>query len=406
MVDIPSVLATIRRYRIASALIAIEVALACAVFCNVIFLVSERIHRITLPSGTAEDQLVAIEVTTGGNSDQGGAQAATISDVTVLSGVAGVASATVVNQVPFSGAEWSMGIMLRPDQKQASVLASMYMGDARLLETFGLRLVIGRGFNPDEVQWMSPELKVQSAILSEAVARQLFPGKTGLGETIYLGDSQPVRVVGIVERLIRPYFGFAESDRLEYSVIVPVRLPYTANAYYVLRTTPGARDQVLAEARTRLLASNPGLAIVEQTQLAAQRDKFFRQERSLVWLLASVCLALLVVTALGIYGLTSFWIEQRTHQIGVRRALGATRRQVIAQFLAENGLLVAAGVVLGVPLAVAANGYLVTAHGFPRLPYPFLLIGSLALLALGQLSVWVPARRAARLAPAEATRAR
>jgi putative ABC transport system permease protein len=406
MVDIPSVLATIRRYRIASALIAFEVALACAVFCNVIFLVVERVERITLPSGTAEGELVQVQVAAGINSEVSSAQAATLGDVAVLSSVAGVASATVTNQVPFAGAEWTTGIMLSPDQRQPTLGASMYMGDAKILETFGLRLVMGRGFNPDEVQWMSRDMKVQSAILSEATARRLFPGKSGLGESIYLGDTQPVRVVGIVERLIRPSFGFAESDKLEHSVIVPVRVPYASGAYYVLRTTARERDRVLAEARTRLQASNPGIAIVSQGPLDAQRDKFFRQERSLAWLLASVCLALLMVTALGIYGLTSFWIEQRTHQIGVRRALGATRRQVLAQLMAENGVLVVAGVVLGVPSAVAINGYLVTAHDLPRMPYPFLLVGSLALFALGQLSVLVPALRAASVAPAEATRTR
>jgi putative ABC transport system permease protein len=406
MVDIPSVLATIRRYRIASALIAVEVALACAVFCNAIFLISERVNRITLPSGTSEDQLVQVQVAAGVNSDPGSAQAATLGDVTALSSLPGVASATVTNQVPFSGAEWTTPIMLRADQKQSTLDASLYMGDTGFLDTFGVRLVGGRAFHPDEVQWMSRDLKAQSAIVTEATARQLFPGKSGLGETIYLGNTQPVRVVGIVERLIRPYFGFAESDKLEYSVIVPLRMPYASGAHYVIRTTASERDRVLTEARARLLANNPGIAIVSQGALTAQRDTFFRQERSLAWLLASVCLALLVVTALGIFGLTSFWTEQRTHQIGVRRALGATRRQVLAQFMAENGLLVAAGVVLGVPLALAVNHYLVAAHGIPSLPYQFLVIGGLALLTLGQLSVWVPARRTASISPAEATRTR
>jgi putative ABC transport system permease protein len=406
MVDIPSVLATIRRYRIASALIAIEVALACAVFSNVTFLISERVHRITLPSGTSEDQLVQVQVAAGVNSDRGSAQAATLSDVTTLSSLPGVASATITNQVPFSEGEWKTGIMLRPDQKDPTLGASMYMGDTRFLETFGLRLVAGRAFNPDEVQWMSRDVKVQSAILSEAAARQLFPSTSGLGETIYLDNTQPVRVVGIVERLIRPYFGFAESDKLEYSVIVPMRMTYASGAHYVIRTTASERDRVLTEAHARLLANNPGLAIVSQSSMDAQRDKFFRQERSLAWLLASVCLALLVVTALGIFGLTSFWIGQRTHQIGVRRALGATRQQILAQLMAETGLLGVAGVVLGVPLALAINHYLVDANGIPRLPYQFLLVGSLALFTLGQLSVWVPARRAALISPAEATRTR
>jgi putative ABC transport system permease protein len=406
MVDIPSVVATFRRYRIASVLIALEVALACAVFCNVIFLVAARVHRITLPSGFIEDQLVELQVAAGPSADPGGAQAATLADLAAVSGIPGVDSATVLNQIPFRGAEWSTGVMLQPDQKQPTIEASVYLGDAKLIDTLGLHLTAGRGFNADEVQWMTPDVTTQSAVLTEAAARQLFPGKTGLGETVYLGDTNPVRVVGIVERMIRPNFGFAEADKLEYSVLLPVRMPYTSGAYYVLRTMPDARDQVLAEARTRILASNPGAAIVADGPLDAQRAQFFRQERSMAWLLSAVCLALLVVTALGIYGLTSFWIEQRTHQIGVRRALGATRRQVLAQFLAENGLLVAAGVVVGVPLAALTNGYLVTAYGFARLPAMFLLVGSVVLLALGQLSVWIPARRAAMVSPAEATRSR
>src|SRR5690606_24740247 len=114
----------IRRYRIASALIALEIALACAVFSNAIFLVSERVHRITLPSGASEEQLVQVQVAAGVNSDPGSAQAATLGDVAVLASLAGVASATVTNQVPFSGAEWSTGIMLRPDQKQPTLGAS------------------------------------------------------------------------------------------------------------------------------------------------------------------------------------------------------------------------------------------------------------------------------------------
>src|SRR5262249_7088684 len=186
----------------------------------------------------------------------GSAPAATVGDVAALSSLPGVTSATVTNQVPFSGREWNTPVMLHPDQKQPSLGASLYMGDAAFLETFGLRLVEGRAFNADEVQFMSRGANIQSAILSEPTARQLFPGKSGLGETIYLGDTQPVRVVGIVERLIRPNFGFAEAEKLDYSVIAPLRMPYASGAYYVIRTSASARDQVLMDARSRLLASN------------------------------------------------------------------------------------------------------------------------------------------------------
>jgi putative ABC transport system permease protein len=124
----------------------------------------------------------------------------------------------------------------------------------------------------------------------------------------------------------------------------------------------------------------------------------------MVWLLASVCAALLVVTALGIVGLASFWVQQRTKQIGVRRALGATRAQVLRYFQTENFLLTTIGIVLGMLGAFGLNQLLMTHYELPRLPVPYLPIGALVLWLLGQVAVFGPARRAAAVPPAIATR--
>ena len=97
-----------------------------------------------------------------------------------------------------------------------------------------------------------------------------------------------------------------------------------------------------------------------------------------VGLLIGVALALLFVTALGIVGLASFWVQQRTRQIGIRRALGATRGDILRYFQTENFILATLGIVLGMALAYAINLLLMSKYQVPRLPAEFLPIGALA----------------------------
>jgi putative ABC transport system permease protein len=111
-----------------------------------------------------------------------------------------------------------------------------------------------------------------------------------------------------------------------------------------------------------------------------------------------------VVTALGIVGLASFWVQQRTKQIGVRRALGATRGQILRYFQTENFLLATLGIVLGMLGAYGLNQLLMSHYEFPRLPAIYLPIGAVVLWVLGQIAVFGPARRAGAVPPAVATR--
>ncbi|HTM29086.1 MAG TPA: FtsX-like permease family protein, partial [Rhodanobacter sp.] len=96
--------------------------------------------------------------------------------------------------------------------------------------------------------------------------------------------------------------------------------------------------------------------------------------------------------------------QQRTRQIGIRRAIGATRRDILRYFQTENFLIVSGGIALGMALAFALNLLLMTHYELPRLPLYYLPIGALLLWVLGQLAVLGPALRAAAVPPAVATR--
>ena len=239
------------------------------------------------------------------------------------------------------------------------------------------------------------------------MADLLFPHGDALGKTIYL-DVRPSTIVGIVERLQTPTIAEWGNDWAYNAVLLPVRLDGTS-ASYALRATPGREQEVMRAARQALLAVDPMRDMPDSWGVQTMREirhKSYRGDRGTAILLGTVCLILLGVTAAGIVGLTSFWVGQRQRQIGIRRALGARRVDILRYFQLENLFIATVGVALGVVIALALNIWLITHYAMSRMPWSILGAGVLALLLLGQFSVFVPARRASRVPPLVATRSR
>jgi putative ABC transport system permease protein len=124
----------------------------------------------------------------------------------------------------------------------------------------------------------------------------------------------------------------------------------------------------------------------------------------MVGLLLATGFGLLLVTAAGMAGLTSFWVQQRTRSIGIRRALGATRVDILRYTHVENFLIVTVGILLGCVLAYGLNLQLMKYYALQTLPSSYLLIGAVALWLMGQLAVLAPSLRAGAVPPAVATR--
>ncbi|HWG67121.1 MAG TPA: FtsX-like permease family protein, partial [Rhodanobacteraceae bacterium] len=134
------------------------------------------------------------------------------------------------------------------------------------------------------------------------------------------------------------------------------------------------------------------------------RSGYFRDDHAMTGMLASVILAVLLITGLGIVGLASFWVAQRRKQIGIRRALGATRADIVHYFQTENFLIVTFGILAGMLLAYGLSLLLMMHYELPRLPWVYLPIGAIALWLIGQAAVLGPALRAAAVPPVVATR--
>lgn len=150
--------------------------------------------------------------------------------------------------------------------------------------------------------------------------------------------------------------------------------------------------------------TNPGHVQQQVSTLQELRADYFRNDLAVAKILIAIMLVLLTVTALGVGGLASFWVQQRSKQIGIRRALGATRRDILHYFQLENLLIVGAGIVLGAVLAYVLNQLLMQRFELDRLSSPTVITGILAMWVLGQLAVLGPALLAAAVPPAVATR--
>ena len=405
MLQLRPILSTLRRHRTAALLIVIEIALTCAIVCNSVFLIANRIERLHFGTGLADAELVHLGTRSIGNNAN--AAAGTREDLAALRALPGVRSAAIITTVPFGHQSTNSGIGLVPDQPTPTIQVAMYNGDVGLASTLGLTFVAGRDFKPDEVIedadfGKDDNFNLPAAIVTRAVAERLFPGTSALGKGFYLFDKSPVRIVGIVDRLTSPHPDDGDQRDL-YSIILPVR-PTFDNGTYLLRTDPAQRETVLKAAVAALERVNPHRVAQEHGTFEDLRGDYYKADLAMVWLLAGVCAALLVVTAFGIVGLASFWVQQRTKMIGTRRALGATRGQILRYFQAENLLLTSAGIAIGMLGAFAINQWLMTQYELPRLPARYLPLGALLLWALGQAAVLAPARRAAALPPAHAMR--
>ncbi|WP_326538407.1 ABC transporter permease [Pseudorhodoferax sp.] len=403
--DLMPILSTLRRHKTAASLIVIEIALTSAIVCNALHLISTRLAVLNNNTGVAEAELVVMGVR--GTVQGSNAEELTAQDLAALRAVPGVKSVAVLNQVVYGQNSSNSGIRLNPQATSDRVSAANYYVGEDALATLGLKLVEGRDFKPEEYvsgaafdRQERPSLG--QVIINQALANKLWPGETAVGKTVYaLGDA-PTTVVGVVDQLPHPYPA-RRADERPYSMMFPVR-PTFRGATYLLRTDPAQRDPVIRAATAALEPIDPTRIVSEGRTLSEMRSRYYAQDRAMVWLMGGVIVALMVVTAFGIVGLASFWVQQRTRMIGTRRALGATRAQIRGYFQLENFMLTSAGIVLGLAGALGLSLWLMRLYEMPRLPLVWLPVAALALWALGQLAVLAPARRAAALPPVQALR--
>jgi len=402
--EIRPILSSLKRNPVAALLIATQIALTLAILANVLFIVTDRIDKMAIESGVDESNVFMLS-----NQNIGTArdpQHATEEDLAAIRAIPGVQAATPAFSIPLGRGGWQTAVLLKADENidGPERAAAVYFDDGQLLAALGTKIIEGRGFEPGEISPMKngDQPNPPVVLINKGLAERLFPGESAIGKMINITGNPgelAQRVIGVTDHVTTPWPRSRNPDRV---VIVPHA--WIGGGGFIVRTQAGERDRVMKVIEETLYKVNPNRVVGNIRSFSEIRDEAFRDDLAMAVLLAAIGIALLAVTAFGIVGQASFWVTQRTRQIGTRRALGARRKDILRYFQTENALIALTGIVIGSALALGVNAWLVRHMGMDRLPWAWLPAGAALVLILGQLAVLGPALRASRIAPAIATR--
>jgi len=404
-VSIYPILAALKRHKTAVFLIVLQIALTLAIVANAFFTIGQTIEQMLRPTGVDEAGLIIVLQKLPPQAGENEAaiieqlDSLQLTDLEAIRKLPDVQDVAASTSFPLLHGDLS----IEPDHKGKIVYAAYYYGDSRLRQALGLHLVAGRDFFESEIKHGQGAPGSPVVIVSKPVADALFPDGDALGRSFYQ-DGKIATIVGIVERLETQ----SGSEPWAFNTVLE---PLRADGYwpgYVVRARPGRTAEAIHAIKKALMEINPvrhmPLPWAGIQAFSDRRYNGMAEDRGMATLMGVVCVVLLSVTAAGIVGLTSFWVGQRTRQIGVRRALGARRVDILRYFQLENMLITAGGVILGTLLAFELNQWLMMHYEMARLPALSVGIGVVVLFVLGQLAVLVPAIRASHVPPVVATR--
>ncbi len=406
--EIRPIFSAMMRSKTGVILIAVQIALTLAILSNALYVVRDRTSEANRVSGVDDANVFMIAII---DKNTDGVITRQKRDEDALRAIPGIASVAWTTQMPLSQSGSNTGIQTNPKQTESVASPAVYAGNETLVKTFGLKVIEGRDFNAADMQEIDPalpdQLKPKVALVTKALAKKLYPNDaSAIGKMFYQGRGDPpIEIIGVVDTLVTPWgrANWNTPSNGDESFILPARYVQPYNIYAV-RSEPGQRERVMKEAEKALLGLEQGRLVVQNESMDQLRESRYRSEYTMANGLLIVIGLLLLMTASGIVGLASLWVNQRRKQIGVRRALGARRVDILRYFVTENVMICVFGIVLGSGLAIALNRAMMSELELQRLPLGYLLMGAVALLTLGVLAVLGPAWRAAQIAPAIATR--
>ena len=390
------------RNKTGAILIALQIAVTMAIMVNAISIMQERSSMMSRPSGIDEQNTFIIS--SDGFAADFNERVTVEEDLAALRAMPGVVNAIQSNSIPLSGGGWSMGLQTEPGAEIDGTGVAVYFVDEHGLETFGLNLIAGENFSATDISWRgrAETSWPDKTIITRAMAEALYPDDpdSALGKTVYINDDEPLVITGIIEQMQAPWNGW---DGVERVMLTP---NYTlfGGADYIIRTEPGRRDELMPQVEELLAERNRDRIVRSMRSMEEIRERSYRGDSSMIKILAFTIILLIAVTSLGIVGLASFSVNRRTKQIGTRRALGASKVAILRYFMTENFIISLAGVVIGAALTVGLNIMMIEAFSLTRIAWYLVPAAMLMLLAVGQLAVFGPARRAASVPPAVATR--
>ncbi|MFN2566034.1 MAG: ABC transporter permease [Gemmatimonadaceae bacterium] len=320
-----------------------------------------------------------------------------------LEAIPAVEAATASNFIPIDGGGQNAtveveGRQVTPGSEPTIIFAGV---TAHFIRTVGAPLVAGRAFTDREGSDSSGV-----AVIDQFMAKRLWPDESPLGKRFrFVADSSRhwITVIGVARDLAQDELLFSDKDPMAY---LPYAYLATRNTGVVIRVAAGDPARVTAAAREAIRASDRALPVFQVHTMEAVRQLSFWESGLFGWMFSIFGGVALFLAAIGVYGVIAYGVTQRTHEIGVRVALGARAADVLRLVVGRGVLLTALGVLFGLVGAIAVTRVTATLlfNVSPTDPLSFIGV-AVFLVGVSAFASYVPARRATRVDPLEALRA-
>jgi predicted permease len=323
-----------------------------------------------------------------------------------VAGLPGVRSAAFVNHFPMTGSGVVTPVAIPGRTVDAARdIALFRTADSGYFATAGIRVVRGRGFSAADMSPASTAL-----IVNEALADSYWPESDAIGRSMTVRKQVVGRpdfdapVSGTIVGIVANTHVASLAEPADPEVFVPMPVNPWRGGYLVVRTS-GDPAALAGAVRRAVQAVDPDLTAARIEPAATRIAGSLARQRFGGLLLSAFAAVALLLAALGLYGVMSYAVVQRTREIGVRSALGARPREIARMFVGEGLRLALAGIAIGVTLALGATRVLesMVYDLSVRDPATFLAV-SVGLAAVALLASWIPARRAAKVDPVVALR--
>ena len=389
------------RNRLRQSLVVAEVALALVVLISAGLLVGSFARLIAVKPGFDPNNLVTMWIALT-NERYGTMTANTrfIKDLTAsLEALPGVQGVAIGPDFPILGTDTrnSPEIEGRGAASENLTLVGHHVINPRYFEALGIKLVKGRAFTERDDASGPPVV-----IVNEAMVSRVWPNEEALGKRIrFGGSSEPwSEIVGVVANVKHDGLHLADSPHC-YAPHLQQPWPFLA----ISIRTQTDQAALLASVRKAVQKIDPNLPLIEPLMMNDRMERVLTTRRLTLALFSLFAVVALLLATIGLYGVMSYGVAQRTHELGIRIALGATSRDTLRLIVGQGMRLVALGLALGVGGALAVSRLMVNQlFGVSeRDPLTFIVI-ALLLAFVALLACWIPARRATKVDPMVALR--